>query len=112
FVLKFKFRVRGGNSGVQYRSQELKDWKVSGYQGEIANNRPDPGISTGFLHQERADERQYQQKERDEIAFIGEFVVIDRDGKRTVVGKVGDVKALKAAGYYKNDGWNAYTIFA
>jgi hypothetical protein len=39
-------------------------------------------------------------------------VVIDEQGKRTVVGRVADVNALKAAGYYKNDGWNEYTIMA
>jgi hypothetical protein len=38
--------------------------------------------------------------------------VIGPEGKRTVVGRVADVTALKAAGYYKNDEWNEYTIMA
>jgi hypothetical protein len=103
FVLKLKFHIHDGNSGVQYRSQDQGDWIVSGYQGEVANDRPDPGIGTGFLYHERG---------RGDIARVGEFVVIDETGKRTVVGRVADVNALKAAGYYKNDGWNEYTIMA
>jgi hypothetical protein len=103
FVLKLKFHIHSGNSGVQYRSKDLGDWIVSGYQGEIANDRPDPGIGTGFLYHERG---------RGDIARIGEFAVIDPTGKRTVIGRVADMHALKAAGYYKNDGWNEYTILA
>jgi hypothetical protein len=103
FVLKLKFHIHSGNSGVQYRSKDMGDWIVSGYQGEIANDRPDPGIGTGFLYHERG---------RGDIARIGEFAVIDATGKRTVVGRVGDMNALKAAGYYKNDDWNEYTIMA
>ncbi len=103
FVLKLRFHIRNGNSGVQYRSQELGDWIVSGYQGEVANDRPNPGIGTGFLYHERG---------RGELAYVGEFAVIDAAGKRSVVGKVADATALKAAGYYKNDGWNEYTIVA
>jgi hypothetical protein len=103
FVLKLKFHIHSGNSGVQYRSQDLGDWIVSGYQGEVANDRPDPGIGTGFLYHERG---------RGDIARIGEFVVIDPEGHRTVVGQVADMFALKAAGYYKNDDWNEYTIMA
>lgn len=103
FVLKFKFHIRDGNSGIQYRSQEFGDWIVGGYQGEIANDRPDPGIGTGFLYHERG---------RGELAYVGQFVVIDETGKRNVVGKVADANALKEAGYYKNDDWNEYTIIA
>jgi hypothetical protein len=103
FVLKLRFHIHSGNSGVQYRSKDLGDWIVSGYQGEVANDRPDPGIGTGFLYHERG---------RGDIARVGECVVIDATGKRTVVARVADVNALKAAGYYKNDGWNEYTIMA
>lgn len=103
FVLKLQFRIREGNSGVQYRSQDLGNWSVSGYQFEVANDRPDPGIGAGFLYHERG---------RGELAFIGEFVVLDASGKRNVVGKVGEAVALKAAGYYRNADWNELTITA
>ena len=35
FVLKAKFRIEGGNSGIQYRSAHLGDHVVSGYQADI-----------------------------------------------------------------------------
>jgi hypothetical protein len=103
FVLKLKFRIRDGNSGVQYRSQDLGKWSVSGYQVEVSNDRPNPGIGAGFLYHERG---------RGELAYVGEFAVIDSTGKRTVVGKVGDANALKQAGYYRNGDWNEFTITA
>lgn len=103
FVLRLKFRIRDGNSGVQYRSQDLGNWSVAGYQVEVSNDRPNPGIGAGFLYHERG---------RGELAYVGEFAVIDSTGKRTVVGKVGDANALKAAGYYRNGDWNEFTITA
>jgi hypothetical protein len=49
FELKLKVRIRNGNSGVQYRSQDLGKHVVAGYQAEVDNT---PGKS-GFLYQER-----------------------------------------------------------
>ena len=103
FTLKLKFRIRDGNSGVQYRSQDLGNWRVSGYQSEVSNDRANPGIGAGFLYHERG---------RGELAHIGEFVVIDSTGNRTVVGKVGDANALVQAGFYRNSDWNEFTITA
>jgi hypothetical protein len=39
-------------------------------------------------------------------------MVIDKDGKKHVIGKVSDVEAIKKAGYYKMKDWNEYTIIA
>ena len=97
FELKLKFRIQNGNSGVQYRSKEVDKWRISGYQAEVCNGQP----QVGFLYHERG---------RGSLARVGEFVVIDKDGKKNVVGKVADVEALKKAGYYKEKDWNEYTI--
>ena len=35
FELKVKFRLLGGNSGVQYRSKEFDKWRIAGYQADI-----------------------------------------------------------------------------
>src|SRR4030042_2033141 len=48
FELKIKFRIQNGNSGIQYRSKEIDQWVVSGYQAEVENN---PG-KVGFLYHE------------------------------------------------------------
>lgn len=39
FVLKAKFKLRNHNSGIQIRSQLLKDYRVIGYQADIADNQ-------------------------------------------------------------------------
>jgi len=99
FVLKLKFRIQNGNSGVQYRSTHHGDWRVGGYQAEVENN---PG-KVGFLYHERG---------RGWMTNVGDFMIVDKDGKKNVVGKVADVNALKEAGYYKMKDWNEYTITA
>lgn len=99
FILKIKFRIQNGNSGIQYRSKEVKKWRVSGYQAEVENN---PG-KVGFLYHEAG---------RGWLVDVGDFMVIDDEGKKNVVSKVSDVDHLKEAGYYNMKGWNEYTIIA
>ena len=113
FVLKLSFRIMAeGNSGVQFRSRDLGDWEVAGYQAEIANDRPDPGIGTGFVLDEHGRGGRDAYGPRGDLGRVGELVVIDPAGKRNVVARVGDIKALMAVGYYKNNDWNDYTIVA
>jgi len=47
FELRLKYRLRNGNSGVQIRSQVRKDFRVTGYQADIAERR-----YTGILYGE------------------------------------------------------------
>jgi len=102
FILKIKFRIAGGNSGVQYRSKEVDKWRIAGYQAEVCN-----GGSVGFLYHERA---------RGSLVRVGQFVEITpgADGKanKRVLGAVADRKALAAAKYYQRSDWNEYTIIA
>ena len=99
FILQIKFRIEGGNSGIQYRSKEFDKWRIAGYQAEVENN---PG-KAGFLYHEGG---------RGWLVDVGDFMVIDEKGGKSVVGKIADVEALKAAGYYKDKDWNEYTIIA
>lgn len=99
FILKIKFRIQNGNSGIQYRSKEFGRWRISGYQAEVQNK---PG-KVGFLYHEAG---------RGWLVDVGDFMVIDGDGNKNVVGKVSGVNALKEAGYYHNKDWNEYTIIA
>lgn len=39
FVIKLKFKMRNGNSGVQVRSKQHDDFRVTGYQSDIAESR-------------------------------------------------------------------------
>ncbi|HEY3899339.1 MAG TPA: DUF1080 domain-containing protein [Chthoniobacter sp.] len=100
FELRLKFRLRNGNSGVQYRSRDLGKWSVAGYQAEIDNG---PGNS-GFLYEERG---------RKFLALIGEKVQIGIDQKPQVIGQlVAPRKDLLAGNYYKPQEWNDYLIVA
>jgi hypothetical protein len=113
FVLELKFRIMAeGNSGVQFRSRDLGDWEVAGYQAEIANDRPDPGIGTGFVLDEHGRGGRDAYGPRGDLGRVGELVVLDPAGKRNVIARVADIKALQAVGYYKNNDWNDYTIVA
>ena len=100
FELRLKFRLRNGNSGVQYRSRDLGQWSVAGYQAEIDNG---PGNS-GFLYEERG---------RKFLALIGEKVQIGADQKPQVIGQLmAPRKELLASSYYKPQEWNDYLIVA
>lgn len=97
FVLKLKFRIQGGNSGVQYRSREIGKWRVAGYQAEVENA---PG-KVGFLYDEAA---------RGWLVNVGDTMTIAPDGTKQVTGKTADRDALIKAGYYRDRDWNEYVI--
>jgi hypothetical protein len=99
FILTMQVRIQNGNSGIQYRSKEVGRWVISGYQAEVANGR----ASAGFL---------YHEKGRASLVRVGDFVVIDEQGNKEVVGKVADRDELINAGYYRQKQWNEYVIIA
>ena len=99
FQLRLKFRIRNGNSGVQYRARDLGKWVVSGYQAEIDNAVG----KSGFLYEERG---------RKSLALVGQQVEIDASGKPRVTGQLADKNELVARSYYKPRAWNDYLIVA
>ena len=92
--------MKGGNSGIQYRSKHLKDkpgFVVSGYQADMdADNS-----HTGILYEEKA---------RGILAQRGEKIVIAANGDRFVVGLTAD--PAKLLHDINSDGWNEYVIVA
>ena len=100
FELHAKFKMKGGNSGIQYRSKQVKeagDFVVGGYQADMdADNK-----YTGILYEERG---------RGILALRGEKVIIAANGDRYVVGSTGDPKKLAAA--INPAEWNDYVIVA
>jgi hypothetical protein len=97
FELKLKFKIVGGNSGIQYRSTDMGDFVVGGYQADIeAGDR-----YIGILYEERG---------RGILAERGQTVVIGADGKKEVVGKTGDPKEI--ADSVKKEDWNEMVVIA
>ena len=96
FHLKGQIKLVGNsNSGIQYRSQWLKDkgeYVVGGYQMDI---HPSPNYN-GMLYDERG---------RGIIAEVGQKVSIAAEGKKTIT-------AIEKAPPVKLDEWNAYEIIA
>ena len=95
FELRTKFKLVGGNSGIQFRSQRRPDWDTYGYQADLdAENQ-----WTGCLYEHA----------RGKVGGIGEKTVIDENGKKTIteIGKKEDL--LKT--FKKND-WNEYAVIA
>jgi 3-keto-disaccharide hydrolase len=98
FKLSLQYRIKGGNSGVQYRSKVVDpaEWIVAGYQADIDSTPTYSGIL-------------YEERERGILAKRGERVTIDRDGKATTE-KIGDADELQKS--IHNEDWNDYTIEA
>lgn len=95
FELRLRFRLIGGNSGIQIRSREVPDWDTSGYQADLdAEDQYTGGV---YEHT------------RGVIAPRGQKVVIAPDGKRQVT-VLGDPAELRKK--WKLDEWNDYRIAA
>ena len=105
FELRCSFRLVPGdgrgfaNSGIQYRSKVVDPsyWVVHGYQADMEAG---PNY-TGNL---------YEEGMRGTMAARGEKVIWDKDGKKQVVGSVGDAAAIEAS--VKKGDWNDYIIIA
>jgi len=98
FELHAKFKLRNHNSGIQYRSKELPDHVMTGYQADIAEGQPSK--YTGILYEEKA---------RGILAERGQKVTIDEAGKKTVE-KFADAKELGDA--INMSEWNDYVVIA
>ena len=97
FELNLKFRIVGGNSGIQYRSKKVGDWVIAGYQADF-----DGGNSwTGTL---------YEEKGRGVLAKRGNKVEITPEGAKKTVGPTTSEKEIVEA--VKSEDWNEYRIVA
>ena len=98
FELKFSYRIsEGGNSGVQYRSQEEENFGMKGYQADIHHGPRWTGIC-------------YDEHGRKVLADRGQSVVVEAGEKPKVVEQFGDRDKLMESIDLK--GWNEYHIIA
>jgi hypothetical protein len=98
FELRVKYKIVGGNSGVQYRSRVIDEAKFvcSGYQADIDSSPKYTGMC-------------YEEKARAFLAQRGEKVTINADGSKQVE-KIGDPTELQAK--VNNEDWNDYRVVA
>ena len=95
FELRLKYKIVGGNSGIQYRSKDHGDWVVGGYQADIDSKDTYSGIN-------------YDERGRGILALRGEMVIWHP--KKIVLGSLGDSKEINSV--IKKEDWNDYTIIA
>ena len=99
FELRLQFRIVGGNSGIQYRSQvaDQANWGVGGYQADF-----EAGTTySGILYEERG---------RGILAERGQMVRILPNGQKQVIGTLGKSEDIQAV--IKKEDWNDYTVVA
>ena len=100
FEFKAEYRISPeGNSGVQYRSEELKDirYALKGYQADIDGADQYTG-------------QNYEERGRGFLAMRGQKVVLKVNEKPVITGSVGNSDSLKAL--IKKDDWNEIRIIA
>lgn len=98
FELRLKFRIVGGNSGIQYRSEELPDFVVKGYQADFEAGTKYIGIC-------------YEERGRGILALRGQKLTINEDGSKDVAKEpTCDEQEMLAS--LNKEGWNDYVISA
>lgn len=99
FELSAEYRLRGGNSGIQYRSSEVPGirWAMMGYQADIDAAQQ----YTGQIYEERG---------RGFLAMRGQFTRAVTGKSPEILGLLGDAAELKAA--IRPADWNRYRIIA
>ncbi|MGD0090167.1 MAG: DUF1080 domain-containing protein [Planctomycetota bacterium] len=98
FELHASFKILSGNSGIQYRTKELPNFQVAGYQADMDYE----DHYTGTVYEVGG--------RNTTLAQVGQKVAADATGKKEVVGSVGEPAKIKAA--IKKDEWNEYVIIA
>jgi hypothetical protein len=99
FKLTLKFKLEGGNSGIQYRSKVIDpaQWIVGGYQADMDGDNK----YTGILYEERG---------RGILAKRGEKLTIANKSGKNKSESIGDADEL-AKNIHQND-WNEYVVEA
>ncbi|MGZ8937757.1 MAG: family 16 glycoside hydrolase [Limisphaerales bacterium] len=101
FELRLKFKLVGGNSGIYFHAEK----RPQGQTGE-----PLVGPQADFSADHRWTGVLMEYTKREILAERGQRVLIETEGKKSVVGSVGDPKDLLKA--VKDQDWNDYTVIA
>jgi putative heme-binding domain-containing protein len=107
FELRLSYRIVAdngsgfANSGIQYRSKDLGDFVVGGYQADFEAGR----TFSGILYDEAGGAGG-----RGILAERGELAAWSADGNKTVTGRLGSSEEIQAK--IKPNDWNEYVILA
>ncbi len=108
FELRFSYRVRGGNSGIQYRSELLSKWVVKGLQADFEDQMHEGKDKfSGMFFEENG--RMFM-GQRGDVIFVR---TNPKNLKKPVIDKVATVgEPAELERVIKRDDWNDYTVIA
>ncbi len=92
----YRFTTPGGNSGINFRSQELPKWDIKGYQADMETGPNYTGIF-------------YECNQRGIMTQRGQRLVVAPDGRREVSALLPPVDWAKVI---KQNDWNEYAVIA
>lgn len=108
FELRFSYRVKGGNSGVQYRSELLSKWVVKGLQADFEDKMHDGQDKfSGMFFEENG--RMFM-GQRGDVVVVRTNVNNPKKPAIEKIGSTGDPVQLEKV--INRDDWNDYTIIA
>lgn len=109
FELRFSFKVQGGNSGIQYRSEQISDWVVKGLQADFEDKIHDgEDTFSGMFFEENG---------RMFLGQRGDAVIVrtgkENPAKKPEIEKIGSVgERMELEKVIRRDDWNEYKIIA
>lgn len=108
FELRFSYRVKGGNSGVQYRSEVLSKWVVKGLQADFEDQMHDG--------KDRFSGMFFEENGRMFMGQRGDVVLVrtnEQNPKKPLLEKIASVgDPVELETYIKRDDWNDYIVLA
>ncbi len=108
FELRFSFRVQGGNSGVQYRSELVSKWVVKGLQADFEDK-----IHKG---KDKYSGMFFEENGRMFMGQRGDVVIVRSNPempKKPLIEKIATVgSAAELEKHIQRDDWNDYIIVA
>ena len=110
FVLEFEYQVDGFNSGIQYRSEEIGEFNIKGYQADFEAQWHDDGTADKFSGMFFEEQGRMFMGQRGEAVVVRTNSEDANSPKIDVIGSVGDAAELEKA--INRDGWNRYRIVA
>lgn len=116
FELRFRYKVQGFNSGVQYRSVDRGGFHVDGLQADFEARWHDDKANPGGPKIDRFSGMFFEENGRMFMGQRGDVVIVragETDWKKPKLEKiasVGDPKELELA--IKRDDWNDYIVIA
>ncbi|MCD0463402.1 3-keto-disaccharide hydrolase [Roseiconus lacunae] len=108
FELRFSYRVTGGNSGVQYRSELINKWVVKGLQADFEDQ----------MHQgkDKFSGMFFEENGRMFMGQRGDVVIVRSNPKNPKKPRIEKIATVGSGDeletHIKRDGWNDYVVIA